>query len=231
MNIVYALLAGILPTLLWLWFWLKEDNLSPEPRSSIAGSFLSGMVVVIIAVVFEKYIADIITKTEYQYIAWATIEEVAKFVAVAFIAFNSRKMDEPIDAMIYCITVALGFAALENILYLFSPIDHAYLDKILEAAITISFIRFIGATFLHTLCSALLGYFLALSSVREHKGKRLIVIGILLASLLHGLYDFSIITLTRPMNFVVPLIIIIGLVAFMLYDFDEIKKVKGICKL
>ena len=74
MNIAYALLAGLLPALLWLIFWLREDNLHPEPRSLVAGTFLSGMVVVVIAVFLEKYAADIIADEKYRYIAWAAIE-------------------------------------------------------------------------------------------------------------------------------------------------------------
>ena len=57
------------------------------------------------------------------------------------------------------------------------------------------------------------------------------MIGIFLAVLLHGLYDFSIITLNPPLNFLFPIIIIVGLTIFMIYDFDEIKKLKGICKI
>jgi RsiW-degrading membrane proteinase PrsW (M82 family) len=52
--IAYALLSGILPALLWLWFWLKEDNLHPEPRSLLIGSFIAGMIVVVFAIFFKN---------------------------------------------------------------------------------------------------------------------------------------------------------------------------------
>ena len=53
MSPAYALLSGVLPALLWLWFWLKEDNLHPEPRKVIARTFISGAIAVIFALIFE----------------------------------------------------------------------------------------------------------------------------------------------------------------------------------
>ena len=121
-TIVYALLSGILPALLWLWFWLKEDNLHPEPRSLIFKTFIGGVFFVILAIIIEKFIADITTDQTTRYILWAATEEIVKFIAVALIALHSKYVDEPIDAMIYCITVALGFSALENALFILTPL-------------------------------------------------------------------------------------------------------------
>jgi hypothetical protein len=45
------------------------------------------------------------------------------------------------------------------------------------------------------------------------------------------LYNFSIINLPSPLNLMIPITIIVGLTIFIIYDFDEIKKVKSICKL
>lgn len=193
MNIAYALLAGILPALLWLWFWLKEDNLHPEPKTLVAFSFLAGMIVVIVAVTLEKYVASIITVTEYRYIAWATIEELAKFLAVALIAFRSANMDEPIDAMIYCITVALGFAALENALFIFSPLDAGDVTK----SIVTGNMRFIGATLVHVVSSASIGFMMGISFYKTKKIKALaLIFGVILAVVLHAGFNLSIINET-----------------------------------
>ncbi len=161
----------------------------------------------------------------------AFTEELLKYAVVKINVFGSYAMDEPMDIMLYMVVVALGFAAVENILYLFTPIPGMSFNAIVQTTIMISFIRFIGATFLHTLCSGLVGYFWALSSLRNKKGLQLTLVGILLAALLHGLYDFSIITLESTFNVILPIVIIIALVIFMMYDFNEIKKIKSICKL
>lgn len=193
MNIAYALLAGLLPALLWLIFWLREDNLHPEPRSLVAGTFLSGMVVVVIAVFLEKYAADIIADEKYRYIAWAAIEEIVKFLAVALIALKSRYMDEPVDAMIYCITVALGFAALENALFILSPLDTGDITR----SIVTGNMRFIGATLVHTVCSATVGFMIGLSFYKNAFLKTIsLLFGVILAVALHASFNLSIINET-----------------------------------
>jgi RsiW-degrading membrane proteinase PrsW (M82 family) len=127
------------------------------------------------------------------------------------------------------VVAALGFAAVENIIYLFSPIDQISLQEILKWTLGVSFVRFIGATFLHTLCSAVIGYTLAMSFCQNNK--KLLWLGIFSATLLHGLYDFSIITLEGDIKIIVPVIIILILAFLVFLGFEELKKMKGLCKI
>ena len=161
----------------------------------------------------------------------AFTEELFKYLVVRETVFKSGELDEPLDIMLYMVVGALGFAALENILYLFSPIDGLSFDMVLKTTITISFIRFIGATFLHTLASALVGYFMALSSLRGKHRFRLTMLGMFLATFMHGLYNFSIMNFNYPFNIAIPILVILGLTTFMVYDFDGIKKIKSIVNL
>jgi RsiW-degrading membrane proteinase PrsW (M82 family) len=57
--------------------------------------------------------------------SWACIEELTKFAAAFFIALRARVFDEPLDAVIYMVTVALGFSAAENTLFLMNPLIRA----------------------------------------------------------------------------------------------------------
>ncbi|MDO8530093.1 MAG: PrsW family intramembrane metalloprotease, partial [bacterium] len=178
------------------------------------------------------YLPPLVAEIIKWFVVIAFTEELFKYLVVRLTLFKSKELDEPLDIMLYMVVAALGFAALENILYLFSPIENIVsFSAIVKTTITISFIRFIGATFLHTLCSALVGYFLALSSVRGHKGVKFTLMGIALATLLHGLYNFSIMSLIYPFNVAIPIAIILALAAFMIYDFNGIKKIKSICKI
>src|SRR3989344_2187217 len=247
MHLTIYILFGILPSLVWLFYYLKKD-LHPEPKREILKLFFYGAIITIPVFLVQMGLSSILEQIKVSgildgfpiiadilkwFIVIALTEEFLKYFVVRQVILKESTLDEPLDVMLYMVVVALGFAAVENILYLFSPVSHSYFDlnKVLGLTMIISFIRFIGATFLHTLCSALIGYFLALASIRPQKKRLLVATGIILASLLHGFYDFSIITLAGPMNFIVPSLIIIGLVAFMVYDFNEIKKIKGICKL
>ncbi len=221
-TIVYALLAGILPSLLWLWFWLKEDNLHPEPRLIVFGSFIGGAAVVMIAIILEKFVADIVVDETTRYILWASIEEIVKFIAVAVIAFSSKNMDEPIDAMIYCITAALGFAALENALFIVSPLNTGDITR----SIITGNMRFIGATLVHVISSASIGFMLGLSFYKNIFIKSIsIIAGVILAITLHSAFNLSIINTTATNT-----LKIFGWVWFavviLLVLFEEIKVVR-----
>jgi RsiW-degrading membrane proteinase PrsW (M82 family) len=189
-TVVYALLAGLLPSFVWLWFWLKEDNLHPEPRTILAASFVAGAIGVVIAIVLEKWVQMAVMDNTLRYVAWAAVEELVKFGAVVLIAFHANIMDEPIDAMIYCITVALGFAALENAMFIISPLSAGELSQ----SIVTGNLRFIGASLVHVVSSASIGFFVGLSFYRGIVMKTLCIIGgIILAVALHSAFNLAII--------------------------------------
>ena len=223
MIFLYALLAGVLPALLWLWFWLREDNLHPEPRGLVTISFFIGMVVVIVAIGLEKYAYDVINDQSFRYIAWAAIEEICKFLAIAFILFDSEYMDEPIDAMIYCITVALGFAALENTLFILSPLHDGEVAK----GIVTGNMRFIGATLVHTVCSAIIGFSVGVVYYKNAFVKAIsVIIGVILAIGLHAGFNLSIINETVTNTLKVFSWVWLAVV-IMLILFEEIKGIKA----
>ena len=81
-SITYAFMAGILPSLLWLFFWIREDNLHTAQRLAIALTFLLGMISVAVAI-YGEGVATIFVKSQTeQYIVWAAIEEIVKALAV-----------------------------------------------------------------------------------------------------------------------------------------------------
>ncbi len=245
-HIALYVAFGILPSLAWLFYYLQKD-LHPEPKRMIIKIFILGALITIPTLLAQIGLMKLLTMAKLtgflqipplltNILVWffvvALTEEVFKYVVIRFSIMKSAELDEPLDIMLYMVVAALGFAAAENILYLFSPITTGLsFGAVVKTTIIISFIRFIGATFLHTLCSALVGYCLALASVKMRHGKRLVVLGLVLATCLHGLYDFSIMTLVGPWNILFPMATIGLLAAFIVYDFDEIKKVKSICKI
>jgi RsiW-degrading membrane proteinase PrsW (M82 family) len=158
-------------------------------------------------------------------------EELFKYLVVKFKVLNSHHLDEPLDVMLYMVVAALGFTAVENILYIFTPMGSFSLTEILNRTLILSFVRFVGATFLHTLCSAVIGYAVAIS-LCDLKNRRLEAsIGIITAVVLHGLYDFSIITLKGNLKIIIPITILIVLAILTSLGFEKLKKLKALCKL
>ncbi|MEK7664279.1 MAG: PrsW family intramembrane metalloprotease [Patescibacteria group bacterium] len=251
-RLTLYIIFGVLPSLIWLFYYLTKD-LHPEPKKTILRVFLFGALATIPTLFIQVWLSESLVQSQYlagiylpeivvylpfifKIVKWfliiALTEEVFKYLVVRLSVYQYGVLDEPLDVMLYMVVSALGFAALENILYLFSPIGGVLsFDQIFKTTVTISFIRFIGATFLHTLSSALVGYFLVKSLFDPSRRLKFTAIGIFLATLLHGLYNFSIMTLREPFNFIISAIILAVLALFIIYDFDEVKKLKGICKL
>lgn len=204
LRFALPIVFGILPTFIWLIFYLNKD-LHPEPKRMIAKIFFLGMFLSIgIAVATElgiTFLIGLITGLSgassypvylfiiYNFLAIALVEELSKYLIVKLFVFKNPAFDEPVDTMIYMITAALGFAALENILVLSSINTASYGSDI----VAISFLRFLGATFLHALASATIGYFVALSFYNARRKKAYVFSGFFLATLLHGIYNMSLI--------------------------------------
>lgn len=208
MNELYtigaAALGGVLPALAWLWFWRREDSRHPEPRMLIALAFLAGMLTVAVVIPIEKGVAPYLGSTTLIFIAWSIIEEVFKFLAASLTVLRRRDDDEPIDPVIYMVTVALGFAAAENTLFLLSPLAGA---SVLQTILTGN-LRFVGATLLHVLSSAAVGVAIGLAFYKKPVARRMYVFGgVILACILHSTFNFFILNtaeteLLRTFSFV-----------------------------
>lgn len=193
-TVFIALLGGILPAVFWLWFWIKEDRLHPEPRSLLILAFAAGMLATLTAYPTEKFIASYVSETgggDMQLLFfWAIAEETLKYIAIYIVALRTKYFDEPIDAVIYLVTISLGFAALENALFLVNPLA----DGDALATILLGNFRFIGATLLHVAASGVIGIALAFTfyaqPIRRHLAGFL---GLILAIVLHTVFNFSII--------------------------------------
>lgn len=192
-TIIYALLGGMLPALLWLFFWLREDRKSPEPDGLILKTFLLGMLAVVLVLPFQKGVEMLIPSLSALAIfLWAVLEEIFKLGAGYFGGLHSVEDNEPIDPMIYMITAALGFVALENALFIFGPLIN---DQVTQGIITGN-LRFIGASLLHVVASGLVGLSISLSFYKSRMKKILYVsIGLAAAIIFHLYFNLLIINL------------------------------------
>lgn len=197
LAIALSFAGGMLPALIWLWFWLREDP-HPEPRRMLAFTFFAGMAAAPIALFLEQLTVRFGTFIGLMQpgavgmgilVVWAFIEETVKYVAAKKTALERGVYNEPVDALIYMITAALGFAALENILFLLRVFNG---QGILYGLVT-GDLRFLGATLLHVVASSAVGLSLAYSFFHPSSRAHNLVGGILTATFLHTLFNLLII--------------------------------------
>ena len=227
-NAGYAGLT-FLPPVMWLLFYLREDA-HPEPKRFLLLTFFGGVLAALVAVVVEVvFLGDQSNIFSLQtgsaghvlfvFFAIGLIEEYAKYLPVKFWITRRPDFDEPIDAMIYMITAALGFAAMENALFLI-PVFH----KGLSAGLEIATNRFLGANLLHALSSGIVGFFLARAWFHP-KRAHFIAVGIICAALLHTAFNYFILEQDTLQQATLYLVLLLSFMAIMvLADFERLKK-------
>lgn len=223
MASLLSFIGGTLPVFIWLWFWLKEDKLNPEPKKNIIMSFLAGMITALFVLPIELFLVGKVSfYSVLGIILLASIEEIFKYLSAFFSALRKKVMDEPIDAVIYTITVALGFAAMENTLYLWSTFNNGEIVK----GVLMSNMRFIGATVLHTVSSAIIGVAIALSFYKNYWNKAVyLVTGIILSIGLHSSFNLLIIDSDGENIFYIFVFVWISTIT-LLFILEKIKKIK-----
>ncbi|MBI2623569.1 MAG: PrsW family intramembrane metalloprotease [Candidatus Liptonbacteria bacterium] len=220
---ILAIIVGFLPGFAWLLFYLKED-LHPEPKRLLFLTFLAGAGFSMFALALQLGFNGLLPAIGIEplslvaLLVLAAIEECVKFAAAYAAIHNNPEFDEPVDAMIYMVVAALGFATVENIgaLYGATPANVAFLGDIFE---TLS-LRFVGATLLHTLTSALVGYFWAVS-IRDFNSRRFVIEGLVVATLLHMVFNYLILLYD---SFAYPVLFVLAVGFFVLNDFERLNK-------
>ena len=153
-------------------------------------AFVVGMAAVPLVILPEHLARELLIEGLPVWTAWAVIEELAKYVVAALIILPRRAINESIDYVIYMLTVALGFAAAENMLFLLEPAGNG--DFL--AGLVTNNLRFIGATLLHVLASSAIGFALAFSYKKSPIIRTLCAAGgLILAVALHTAFNALII--------------------------------------
>lgn len=205
--VVLLLLIALAPCLFLLWYFYNRDKYEPEPKRKIIKIFLLGAIMVIPAAILEIVligVVDAITSGLINifiasFIIIAPIEELLKFYTVRRWIYRSIEFDEVMDGIVYTVSASLGFATVENIFYV--------LSQGIGTGIARAFLAIPG----HAFFGALMGYYIGRAKFNKEKEKQLIIKGILLAVVLHGLYDFLLLTKTVLALLVIVLVIVLGL--------------------
>ncbi len=182
---VWAAVGALLPIAGLLWFFLSRDAY-PEPRRAVWVTFVLGLLAIVPAVgaegllsILGKPIRGVLAWAFYEgFVVAALPEETLKLLIVRFYSARRTCFDEPMDGIVYGTTAALGFAALENLLYVY------------QGGWTTALLRALTSVPLHASCGAILGYAVAVARFdMPHRFRLPLRRGLTFAVLVHGLYD------------------------------------------
>src|SRR5499425_3085858 len=196
-QIIFVPLLSLLPCVLWLWYF-SSRSLYKRPAVRVLGTtFILGALATIPALalnlVGQSLFLDFFGRTQFSHLlvlifVVGPIEELLKLLVVYFYAYRRKEFDEPLDGVIFSATAALGFAAIENVVYL---AQNEPMLVLLRGPLSNP-----G----HALFSAFWGLSLSRAKAAPNMvRKRLPIVtrGFLMASLLHSLFDLSLLAADR----------------------------------
>ncbi|MBT8260844.1 MAG: PrsW family intramembrane metalloprotease [Flavobacteriaceae bacterium] len=185
MNLLFAALAPVAVILVWIYI---KDKYEKESKRTLAMTFLLGGILSIIITTILYLASDIVIPLKNEksiiqqfikaFFVVALIEEFSKYVIVRFYSQRKRYFNEPFDGIIYCVMVSMGFAAVENIAY------------VAEGGLPTAIVRAFTAIPAHATFGILMGYYMGKAKFSKHSRVKLNLIGLGLAILFHGAYDF-----------------------------------------
>ena len=149
--------------------------------SFIAGAFSTVVTMIIslpVNLIFIARPADVLSQFFSAFFKVALIEEFSKFIFVRFILYYNKNFNEPFDGVVYAIMVGMGFATVENVIYVF------------QYGFTTGFLRMFTAVPAHAVFAMMMGYFVGKAKF-AYKGKFFnSTMALLSAALFHGAYDY-----------------------------------------
>lgn len=195
MNLILLLILSVLPAILIVIYFYMLDRYEREPLRLIVLCFVFGAISTYPALKMEEFgILDLsITASAnplmtftFAFLIVAFSEELMKFIFLRYYIFTKSDFNEPLDGIIYSVSISMGFAAMENILHIVVRAED------FKEALEIGYSRSLTAVPAHAAFAMTMGYFAGLAKVQTQRESLLLLTGFALAVILHGLYDFFI---------------------------------------
>ena len=188
MNLLAAAIAPVLIIALYIYYRDKYDK---EPFAMLAKALVLGMLIVIPILLMENLLMKFMPLFNFStrlsafwnaFIVAAFSEEFWKFIALYTLIWKSKYFDERIDGIVYAVFISLGFAMVENIMY------------VMDGGSNVALMRSFTAVPAHALFGVTMGYYLSLSKFvsDEPTRKSYLTYALISPIVLHGVYDFII---------------------------------------
>lgn len=195
MKFYFVLISALTPVAVALWYIFKKDSVQPEPAKWLAKAFVYGVLSALLSFVFSTP-ASLIFNLELNINAYTSViksftgafviaaipEEFAKFIMLWLLLRKNPFYDEKFDGIVYAACIGMGFAGLENVIYLFQGIEDG-------SWVGIGIGRALFSIPGHLFFAILMGYYYSIYHFgvdKSVKAKTMILIAPIMA---HGIYD------------------------------------------
>ncbi|XXF75731.1 PrsW family intramembrane metalloprotease [Myxococcaceae bacterium GXIMD 01537] len=185
--------SAVVPSMLLLWYIRSRDR-NPEPRGLVLKTFLLGALICVPVVPLSTTLESLGLRAfpgladgalAKAFLGAAIPEELLKFLVLRWYVWRQSAFDEPLDGVVYGATASLGFATLENILY------------VGEHGLAVAVVRAITAVPGHAFTGVVMGAYVGRARFAEPARRfGLLAAGFFWATLLHGAYDAFLFTNT-----------------------------------
>ncbi len=194
-ELIILFILSFLPVIILGYYTYSQDR-EKEPKRMLIKLFFGGLVSALLTIIFSIILRMIFPNFNYNFeqlnpiqlifytfIMISLVEELSKFIITYLISYHNKEYDQLYDMIVYSVFVSLGFAWIENLIY------------ILDGGISIAISRFLFAVPTHTSVAIFMGYYLSLSKlydISNNKKLRIKNLGysILIPTILHGIYDY-----------------------------------------
>lgn len=176
-----ALSAGVAPGLALLSYFYLKDQYGSEPISVVLKTFLFGALLVFpIAFIQYVLVTENIVQSEIinAFLLSGLLEEFFKWFILIYTVYQHVSFDEPYDGIVYGASVSLGFATVENIIFLIANGMEFALSRALLPVSS------------HALFGVIMGFYIGKGKFITESKRIWISLSIILPFLLHGIYDF-----------------------------------------
>jgi len=184
MNLLIAATTPVFIVIIYIYF---KDKYEKESKRILTYTFLLGAIVSIFITTLLYMFFDLFLPIPDDFSVWqqflkaffivALIEEFSKYVIVKYYNQPRKGFNEPFDGIVYAIMVSMGFAAVENLFYVF------------EGGMEVALIRAVTAIPAHATFGIIMGYFMGKAKFSKNRMKWNLI-GLSCAILFHGAYDF-----------------------------------------
>ncbi len=186
LPILLALAPG-LAIILAIYFM---DRYEKEPFTLLLFSFVLGMASVLIPLAKAQFLddfgweasSDLVETALLAFVGIGFVEEFAKYLMLVFFIYKRPAFNEPFDGIVYAVMVGMGFATIENVIYV--------LQAGASEGMEMAFNRMFTAVPAHGAFAVMMGYFLGKAKFANWTKVFYFLLAILIPTLFHGAYDF-----------------------------------------